>query len=115
MNLRRFRGRPLPLGASLTGHSVNFALLSKHATEVTLVLQVLDSGPPEEIELHPQRNRTGEHWHIRLEGLPDQFRYGWRVGGRSGPRDRFDKAIVLLDPAAPLISDGGGWGTTCET
>jgi glycogen operon protein len=116
MNLRLFRGRPLPLGASHAGQSVNFALLCKHGTAVTLVIQPLDeNGPATEIDLHPERNRTGAHWHVRLDGLPDRFRYGWRVDGPRGPKDRFDKSIVLLDPAAPMIADGAVWAATYET
>src|SRR5262245_9279838 len=116
MNPRVFRGRPLPLGSSLIGDSVNFALLCKHGTSVKLVLQPIDAdGPIAEIELHPLRNRTGDHWHVRLEGLPSHFRFGWRVDGPRGTFHRFDPTTVLLDPAAIMLSDGAGWGALRES
>jgi glycogen operon protein len=109
--LRISRGRSLPLGAAAFASGVNFALLSRHGTEVTLVLLPLDSDRPfAEIALHPRRNRTGDHWHVSVAGLPPTFRYGWRVAGPRGPGDRFDPSLVLLDPAATALSDGSVWG-----
>src|SRR5881394_3518405 len=105
MNPRVFRGRPLPLGSSLIGDSVNFALLCKHGTSVRLVLQPIDTEQATEIDLHPLRNRTGDHWHVRLEGLPPQFRFGWRVDGPRGANHRFDPSTILIDPAAVMLSD----------
>jgi glycogen operon protein len=90
---------------------VNFALLSRHATRVTLVIFPIDGpGIASEIELHPRKNRTGDHWHIMVAGLPATFRYGWRVDGPRGPGHEFDPEFVLLDPAATAISDGASWG-----
>src|SRR5262245_54613822 len=100
MTLRVFRGRPLPLGASIAANAVNFALLCKHGTEVALVVEPLDrKGSAVEIPLDPLKNRTGHHWHIRIEGLPDRLRYGWRVNGPRGPLHRYDPNAVLIDPA----------------
>src|SRR5438876_1181099 len=111
MKLRIHRGRPMPLGATQVGNAVNFALLCKHGTEVRLVLEPLGAnGRPTEITLDPRRNRTGHHWHIRLEGLPDRFTYGWRIDGPAGPRHRFDPQAILIDPAAITLSDGAVWG-----
>jgi isoamylase len=116
MTPRILRGRPLPLGVSLFGNAVNFALLCKHGTSATLVLEPLDeAGPPTEIELDPHKNRTGHNWHVRLEGLPDRFRYGWRVDGPYGPQHQFDPAIVLLDPASTMLSNGAVWGAAANS
>jgi len=111
-----FRGRPLPLGATLTPAGVNFALLCKHGTDVRLVLMPLDGEPGEtvEIPLDARQNRTGDHWHVLAAGLPNAFRYGWRVDGPKGPKHRFNPDVVLLDPAAVLISNGTSWASTCE-
>ncbi|MFL5341190.1 MAG: glycogen debranching protein GlgX [Gemmataceae bacterium] len=114
MNFKVYRGRPLPLGATQVGNSVNFALLCRHGLEVKLVLQPLEGEDATEIELHPRRNRTGHNWHVRLDGLPDRFRYGWRVAGPVGPQHRFDPSVVLLDPASAVVADGSRWGATCE-
>jgi hypothetical protein len=71
------RGHPLPLGASHTPGGVNFVLLCRYGTAVTLVLS--EPCNPEisaEIPLDPRNNRTGDHWHIRLHGLPAQKKGG---------------------------------------
>jgi glycogen operon protein len=113
--LRTARGRSLPLGAAGLPDGVNFALLSRHGTQVTLVLYPLEGGDAlAEIPLHPRRNRTGDHWHIQVSGLPPTFRYGWRVDGPQDGLHRFDPSIVLVDPAATALSDGMVWGQTCE-
>src|SRR5688500_5039104 len=111
LNLRIARGRCLPLGASTTADGVNFALLCRHGTAVFLVLYPLDEGEEfAEIALHPRRNRTGDHWHVLVGGLPPAFRYGWRADGPDGPGHAFDPNIVLLDPAATALSGGAIWG-----
>ncbi|HZT79293.1 MAG TPA: glycogen debranching protein GlgX [Gemmataceae bacterium] len=111
LSLRIARGRSLPLGASAQADGVNFALLCRHGTSVTLVLYPLE-GDEElaEVKLHPRRNRTGDHWHVLVAGLPATFRYGWRVGGPAGPTHRFDPSVVLLDPSATALSGGAIWG-----
>ena len=55
------RGHPLPLGATVARGGINFAIFSRHATAVTLVLFL----PGNEAEiaafpLEPRRNRTGD-------------------------------------------------------
>src|SRR5262245_35557194 len=72
------RGRPLPLGVTLGSDGHNFALLCRHGTRVTLVILPEEGGddPLAEFPLHPSKNRTGDHWHIRVAGLPPTFCYG---------------------------------------
>lgn len=109
------RGRPLPLGTTPLIGGVNFALLCRHGTRVWLVISSAESnGPATEIELDHRFNRTGNHWHILVHDLPTSFRFGWRIDGSAGPYSRFDPSIVLLDPAATLITGGGPWGSQCE-
>jgi glycogen operon protein len=113
--LRVARGRSLPLGATAQPDGVNFALLCRHGTAVTLVLYDLDQPRPlAEVQLHPLRNRTGDHWHVLVGGLPPMFRYGWRVNGPPGVGHRFDPNIVLLDPAATALSEAAVWGKPVE-
>jgi glycogen operon protein len=115
LNLRIARGRCLPLGASASPDGVNFAVLSRHATAVFLVIYPLDGADPlTEVTLHPRRNRTGNHWHVLVAGLPPAFCYGWRVDGPRGPGNCFDPSIVLLDPSCTALSGGTGWGEVCE-
>jgi glycogen operon protein len=116
VTLRIARGRCLPLGASATPDGVNFSLLCRHGTAVFLVLYTLDAQKPiAEIALHPRRNRTGDHWHVLVAGLPPAFNYGWRVDGPPGDGNAFDPDQVLLDPSATAISDGARWGDVVET
>ena len=110
--LRVTRGHPLPLGAILTPSGVNFALICPHATAIRLVLS--EPRPPgtlTEIPLDPRTNRTGDHWHIRVDGVPEEFCYGYRVDGPIGNEHRYDPSLVLLDPASRALSCGQAWGT----
>jgi glycogen operon protein len=103
------------LGATPLVEGVNFALLCRHATAVSLVLYPLEGDQPlAEIALDPSKNRTGYHWHILAAGLPPAFRYGWRVAGPTGGGNRFDPSIVLLDPSATALSGGMVWGECQE-
>ena len=116
LDLATSRGRPLPLGASRATTSVNFAVLSRHATAVSLVILSESShgDPLAEVVLDPRLNRTGDHWHVRVEGLPEVFCYGWRVTGPSGRQHRFDPTRLIVDPCATALSSGGEWAGTCE-
>ncbi len=109
--LRVSRGHPLPLGASRAADGVNFVLICRHATSVRLVLS--EPCKPEvetEVPLGPRYFKTGDHWHVRVEGLPDEFCYGYRVDGPTGPMHRYDPTVVLLDPACRALSCGRPWG-----
>lgn len=90
---------------------VNFSLLCRHGTSVKLVLLPLTGDDVlAEIPLDGRRNRTGNHWHIQVIGLPAAFRYGWRVDGPVGHGHRFNSNLVLLDPACTAIAGGTVWG-----
>ncbi|MCI0455687.1 MAG: glycogen debranching protein GlgX [Gemmataceae bacterium] len=113
---RTARGRSLPLGATALADGVNFVLLCRHGTAVRLVVYPLETGEPlVEVPLDPRKNRTGDHWHVVVAGLPPAFRYGWRVDGPYRGGHRFDPGLVLLDPASTAISDGTVWGAGTRT
>jgi glycogen operon protein len=115
LTLRTARGRSLPLGATALANGVNFAVLCRHGTSVSLVLYPLEGDEPlAELALDYWKNRTGSHWHIQVAGLPLAFRYGWRVDGPAGDGHRFDPFAVLLDPSATAVSDGVHWGQMHE-
>ncbi|MBX9626846.1 MAG: glycogen debranching protein GlgX [Gemmataceae bacterium] len=110
------RGVPLPLGVSPAPDGLNFALLCRHGTDVTLVILPEAGGRPlAEIDLHGRQNRTGDHWHVQVRGLPETFTYGWRVDGPAGPRTRFDPDCLLIDPASVMLSNGAVWAGTCQS
>jgi len=109
------RGRALPLGASPMPDGVNFSLVCRHGTAVWLILsEPCAHGFEAEIPLDPLVNRTGDHWHVRVEGLPEEFCYGYRIDGPSGDGYRFDPSIVLLDPYARALSCGRPWGGSSD-
>ncbi len=107
------RGHPLPFGANRLHGGVNFAVFSRHATAVTLVL--FAPGEPEplmEFPLDPEMNRTGDVWHVFVQGLVPGFEYGYRVareGHSPNPLHRFDPTAVLLDPYAKALSGPSLW------
>lgn len=108
------RGRPLPLGATRQGAGINFALFSRHATAVTLVLfpagERLD---PVEISLDPRTHRTGDVWHVHVDEIAAGTAYGFRVGshpGRGNPgQHRFDERCILVDPYARALVGPSLW------
>lgn len=118
------RGSALPLGATVKRNGINFAVFSKHATSVTLV--IFASGindPVAEFPLDPRINRTGHIWHIFVQGMDPGLRYGYRMDrqlqaessnsetSNSTPLiHRFDPSIVLVDPYARALSGGSVWG-----
>lgn len=112
IHYRTSRGRSVPLGVSTTHEGVNFVVLSRGATSVSLVVWPLEGETPlGEFPLDPHKNRTGYHWHVCISGLPSTFRYGWRVDGpKNSPRHRYNPNIILLDPSCGALADGSRWG-----
>jgi glycogen operon protein len=106
-------GRALPLGAVPTEGGVNFAVFSRHATSISLLL--FESGEPgspfEEIRLSKQKNRTGDIWHCHIKGLKAGAFYLYRADGpyipEKGLRFNFNKA--LIDPYAKALTDLSAW------
>jgi isoamylase len=101
-------GVPAPLGAKLRGNGVNFALFSRNATGVRLDLfdRPEDAAPARSIILDQARNKTGDIWHVWLEGIGPGQLYGFHVTGPWSPGDghRFDPDKLLLDPYATAIA-----------
>jgi len=108
-------GHPLPLGSSRRPEGVNFAVFSRHAHSVSLVLFESGSEDAKEIiPLHPQINRTGDIWHILLHDLDNNLRYGYRMSGPFDPTGEghfFREEKVLIDPYAKALTGGSDWGT----
>ena len=100
-------GAPLPLGAHMRGNGVNFAIFSRHATGVRLDLfdRAEDTAPARSIILDAARNKTGDIWHVWLEGIQPGQLYGFRVAGPYAPHDghRFNPNKLVLDPCARAI------------
>ncbi|TWU08719.1 Glycogen debranching enzyme [Symmachiella macrocystis] len=106
------RGSPMPLGPTLQRHGINFAVFSKHATGVTLVLFVPgEMEPIAEFPLDPHYNRTGQVWHAFVSGVDVGIQYGYRMQGPHDHIHKFDYDQVLLDPYARSVSGSSRWGS----
>ena len=101
-------GVPLPLGTYALDEGVNFALFSRDASRVRLELfdHPEDAKAARVIDLDPARNRTGDVWHVWIEGIRSGQLYAYRVDGPYQPRagQRFNFNKLLLDPFATAIT-----------
>ena len=87
-------GSPLPLGTQENGGGVNFALFSRAASRVRLELfdHPEDAVPARGINLDSTHNRTGDVWHVWVEGIAPGQLYAYRVDGPTNP----EKGIVSI-------------------
>ena len=109
------KGSSLPLGTSkqLTGINFSFA---PEASSVELFLILFNESTQraekiEEISLSKDENKTGDVWHIALEGLPDVVLYAYKISHVD------DNKVVtsyfpILDPYAKEIISGHEWNKT---
>src|SRR4051794_33689674 len=107
-------GSPDPLGPSVQPDGVNFAIHSAGATRVELLLfdNIADQRPSQVIPLAAETNRTGDIWHIFVEGLPNRTLYNIRADGPYNPTadgTRFNVTKTLIDPYAPAITGDFYW------
>jgi len=99
-------GAPLPLGATWNpaDQTCNFAVYSRHATGVTLLLfdAANTAVPSRQFTFDFTRQKTGRVWHARLSraDVGTAVYYGYTVDGPFDPAKglRFDTRKVLLDP-----------------
>jgi glycogen operon protein len=105
-------GAPRPLGSHHVpeSNSYNFALYSKHASSVTLLLFASDAdiAPRHEYRLDPLLHKSGRIWHCRIPAaqVEEAPLYGYRVDGphELAAGHRFDPGKVLLDPFARAVA-----------
>lgn len=113
-NLKTEPGTPYLLGAELNQNGCNFAIFSKNATAVSLLLfeKPNDSKPSHILNLDPKINKTGDIWHIFIAGIKEGQCYGYTIDGPYWPDNeghRFNKNKLLLDPYAKAISGKYDW------
>ena len=106
-------GAAFPLGATWVADesAYNFALYSKHATAVTLLLfrEEAPAVPVLELALDHKINKSGRIWHCRLPraAMRGATHYAYQVDGPEGGGDyglhAFDADKVLLDPYARQV------------
>ncbi|MCL2410992.1 MAG: glycogen debranching protein GlgX [Treponema sp.] len=112
-NIVAEKGKALPLGASLVNDGVNFAIFSRNATAVTLIIfESADADSPlAEIHLDKKEHQTGNIWHCFISGLSAGTCYLYRVDGPYFPEKglRFNPHKTLLDPYAKALTDLSRW------
>ena len=106
-------GTPSPLGVTWVAaeQAYNFALYSKHAWGVTLLLYDDDLVVPLfSRSLNPLENKSGRVWHCRVSkaAAAGAKYYAYRVSGPPPTEavdwHRFDPDKILLDPTPPRSS-----------
>ena len=105
------RGSCRPFGAIQHKGGVNFAIFSRHAQAVSLVLfREGREEPIAEIPLDSRLNKTGDVWHIFVHGLSPNILYGYRVNGPTAPKTviastpRRSCWTLMLGPSAAVTA-----------
>lgn len=109
-SIRTKAGKPMQMGTTVTPDGVYFTVFSRNAKKIYLELysSALDAKPYHTVELNPETNKTGDLWHVFVEGLKAGDLYLYRVDGPFTPSrgHRFDKTQSLFDPRAKAYTDG---------
>ncbi len=97
-------GSAWPLGSSVTPNGVNFSVAAPHAANVELLIFKNENHdyPIKTIALD-QNNRSGDYWHIELEGLAEGTLYGYKI---YNDKEKDKGEHLVLDPCARAIT---GW------
>ena len=97
----------------MSDDGVQFSIFSRHATSMTLQFfdKSKDQNPSFEIQLNPDKNKTGDIWHVFVEGVRAGQLYGYRADGPYKPRAgmRFNKNKLLLDPYTRVVTGNFNW------
>jgi glycogen operon protein len=107
-------GSPSPLGATRIAEeqAYNFAIYSKYASSVTLLLFGTEDfiSPVLQYGFDSSKNKTGRVWHARIPkgAMGDAQYYGYSVNGPPSSGDRFERHAfdpqkILLDPYAKSV------------
>lgn len=118
-SLQLFKGDPYPFGISLSDNGVNFSLPSKQAKEVILCLyNRITQQSVKEISLNPAHHKTGNVWHIQIQGLPSNLAYAYKILSHEDRQSLWEKEQSLFnwkttpinDPYAKSMATGHLWG-----
>jgi glycogen operon protein len=98
------KGRHYPLGATLVEDGVNFAVYSKQAGRMFLLL--FDRANEEPTDVIELRERDKFVWHAHVHGVKPGQLYGYKASGEYRPEWglRFNDAKLLLDPYAKALT-----------
>ncbi len=103
------KGKPFPLGSSLTSQGVNFSLIATNAEYVEILLfENEDSISPKSIFKLDQTHNKGPYWHAEIKNLDEGCIYAFRVKQKNNEINNNFEKKVLLDPCSRGIT---GWGS----
>ena len=103
------KGKPFPLGSSLTSQGVNFSLIATNAEYVEILLfEKEDSISPKSIFKLDQTHNKGPYWHAEIKNLDEGCIYAFRVKQKNNEINNNYEKKVLLDPCSRGIT---GWGS----
>ena len=103
------KGKPFPLGSSLTSQGVNFSLVATNAEYVEILLfEKEDSISPKIIFKLDQTHNKGPYWHAEIKNLGEGCIYAFRVKQKNNEINNNYEKKVLLDPCSRGIT---GWGS----
>ena len=118
-NFTAENGKALPLGATPCDRGVNFAVFSRNATALSLIVfeSAGSESPCREIKLDKKINRTGDIWHCFIPGLKAGACYLYRADGPYIPEKgfRFNYNKTLIDPYAKALTDLSNWDFKTST
>ena len=101
------KGRPYPLGSSITSAGVNFSLIATNAEYVEILLfEKENSISPKYIFKLDQNNNTGPYWHAEIKNINEGCIYAFRVKQKNNEINKNYEKKVLLDPCSRGIT---GW------
>jgi glycogen operon protein len=113
VEIRSDFSRPLLYGANIKEGGVQFSIFSRHASKVWLLLFDLPDSriPSVEIELDPQKNRTGDIWHVWVGGLKPGQLYLWRMDSLEENKNGhcFNPQTLIIDPFARVLTGNMIW------
>ena len=99
---------PLPYGAILHEDGVQFAVYSRDATAMRVLLykRATDRDPYRLIELNPESDRWGDIWSVFVPELRAGALYHFQADGPFQPElgHRFDPRARLIDPFAKALA-----------
>jgi glycogen operon protein len=110
---KTYPGYPFPLGVHLHDDGALFSLFSRNATSLSLLLfsDPKDHYPYQSINFDPTYNRTGDIWHVWVDGVMAGQAYAYIIDGPYNPKEghRFNKNRLIVDPYTTVLSKHPSW------
>lgn len=101
-------GSPEPLGATVLANGINFAVRSgADAVFINLFANATDVEPTHVVATH----KTGDVFHVFVEGLGDRTLYNITADGAYEPTagKRYNAGLQLIDPEARMVTGTRNW------